>query len=146
MVVERPPNGCAVDVVVDAQRVLDVDAPDHEHAVLRLDLPGRVARELPSCGVDVARLQRASEGAGQSAGSRGDDVVERGRPLDVAATRDAVVIRDLVVHAEPDRLVGPGELRAAKWALHALDPHPRRVHDVAHVLSLRAAGPPTKAR
>jgi hypothetical protein len=93
-----------------------MDALDHEHAVLVLDLTSRLADEpAVSCG-DLTRLQRASERAGQSPGSRGDDVVERRRSLGLAARLDPVMIRDLVVKAEPDRLCAARYGRAPERA------------------------------
>ena len=86
MVVERALHGLTVGIRVKRERVFDVDALDHEHAVFDLDLPGRLACEptLPRC--NVTRLQRAPEGAGQSTGGCSDDIVEGRRPLDVAST------------------------------------------------------------
>ena len=54
-----------------------VNPADHENVVIGLlDLADRVAREPIAVRLDVARLQRASEGAGQSAGRGGDHIVE----------------------------------------------------------------------
>jgi hypothetical protein len=48
----------------------DVDAADDQDVVFELDLTPDVGREAAVAGVDVARLQRTSEGAGQSAAAR----------------------------------------------------------------------------
>jgi hypothetical protein len=121
----------AVRVGVEAQAVDDVDALDNEDAVLDLDLAGGLADEpSPAC-VDVARLQRAPEGAGQSAGRSGNEVVERRRPLGFAPSRDAVVVGDLVVDAELD--LCERQLRAAQRAADALDADVRDVRDVAQL-------------
>jgi len=113
MPLERALDRRAVGVGVDAQSVSDVDPLDHEHAVVELDLAFRLARQPSSARIDVTRLQRAPEGAGQSASGSGDDVVERRRPLRLAATRDAVMVCDLVMDPEPHRLVGAGKLGAS---------------------------------
>jgi hypothetical protein len=61
------------------ESVANVDAFDHQDAVLKFDLAGRVALKSAFASRDVTRLQRASESAGQSAGRGFDDVSERRR-------------------------------------------------------------------
>jgi hypothetical protein len=73
----------------DPDPVVDADPLEDQHAVLVLDLAAGldVVPILPN--FDLTRFQRAGKGAGQSAGGRGDHVVERGRlgrePLRVGA-------------------------------------------------------------
>jgi hypothetical protein len=98
-----------------------VDPLDDEDAVLVLDLAGRLADQPSLARVDVTRLQRAPEGAGQSAGCGSDEVVERRRPLGLAASRDAVVVGDLVVDAELD--LRERELGTTQGPADALDAH-----------------------
>lgn len=59
------------------QLVGGVNALDHDDAVLVFDLAVDLAGELAAGCVDLARFQRASEGAEESAAGGGDDVVER---------------------------------------------------------------------
>src|SRR5579884_3364897 len=62
------------------QQQSHVNAPEDEHPVRGLlDFSDRLAAQPLLVGLDPARLQRASEGPRESAGHRGDDVVERGR-------------------------------------------------------------------
>ena len=63
---------------VGGQPVGDMDAPDDQDLVLQLDLADRVCLETTVSGGDAARLQRAPEGSGQSAGGRGHQVVQGG--------------------------------------------------------------------
>jgi hypothetical protein len=56
----------------------EVDAPDDQDLAIQLDLTGRVCLETTVSGGDAARLQRAPEGPGQSAGGRGHQVVQGG--------------------------------------------------------------------
>ena len=140
MVVERALDLVPVAVSLDTQRVRDMDALDHEDTVVALDLTARLAREPAFVWIDVTRFQRASEGAGESAGSRGDDVVERRRALGIAAPRNAVVVGDLVVNSEEDRFFASGKLRASQWAADSLDPHVRGVDDICHCASLPGLG------
>jgi len=49
----------------------DVDVFDDQDLVVQLDLADRVCLETTVSGGDAARLQRAPEGPGQSAGGRG---------------------------------------------------------------------------
>jgi hypothetical protein len=83
-----------------AKRVADSDAFDHEHFVLEVDLAFSLGRESPLARVDPARLQRATEGADESTGGRGDYVIEGGGVVGVLAGRRAVMLAHLVVGAE----------------------------------------------
>ena len=58
--------------------VLHADALDDQHAVLHLHVAFTLRREPALTGVDPARLQRATQGPGQSTGGRGHHVIERG--------------------------------------------------------------------
>src|SRR5918996_6154046 len=75
----------AVGVGVEREREADVDSSDHQHAVLGLDLADRLCGQSSFSGGNLTRLQRASEGAGQSPGGGSDYVVERGRMCRFAA-------------------------------------------------------------
>ncbi len=94
----------------DAEPVRDMDPLDHENVVLELDLADRLACQPALARIDTTRLQRAPEGAGQSAARGGDDVVECRGVLGLAAPLDAVVVSHLVMHAEEDRFRLGGEL------------------------------------
>ena len=89
----------AVGVGVEREREADVDSFDHEHTVLGLDLADRLCGQSSFSSGNVTRLQRASEGAGQSPGGGSDHVVERGRMCRFASAGNAVVVGDLVVNA-----------------------------------------------
>jgi hypothetical protein len=133
MAVEGPASTVDIGVVVQPKDVADVDPLEDEHAVLDLDFARGLTRE-PAVGcVDVTRLQRASEGARQSAGGGGDDVVERGRVFGFAVARNVVVVGDRVVDAEGDRLALCGQKREPQGTLHPFDPNLRAVHDITHV-------------
>lgn len=141
MVRERTLCRLAVGVGIERERVLDVNPLDDEDAVLCLDLADCLTRQPPFSRLDLTRLQRASEGAGQSAAGGRDHVVERRRPLDVAAAGDAVVVCDLVVNAELDRLLAGREIGAAQRTADALDADAGPVDDVSHRgRSYRAVG------
>src|SRR5258708_25729682 len=84
-----------VGIRSDAESVANVDAFDHQDAVLEFDLAGRVALESAFASRDVTRFQRASEGAGQSAGCGGDDVVERRRTFRFASCRPTLVLANV---------------------------------------------------
>ncbi len=80
------------------------DPLDHEDSVALEDLALRLGVERVTFDLNPARLQRAREGARQSASRGGDHVVEaRGLRCEVLG-RDAVVLGDLGVNAELDRL------------------------------------------
>jgi hypothetical protein len=69
-----------------AELELQVDAPEHEHLALELDLARCPANQSSAVRWDVTRLQRASEGTGQSTRGRGHDVVY-GRSMRFVGTR-----------------------------------------------------------
>jgi hypothetical protein len=112
MVRERSLDLLLVDIGSDAESVAKVDAFDHQDAVLELDFAGGLALESAFASRDVTRLQRASEGAGQSAGGGGDDVVERGRTFRLTSCRHTVVLGDGGVDAEDNRLTLRGQVGA----------------------------------
>ncbi len=64
------------DIFARLKRVGRVNAAYYEHAVVGLDLAADLCGELAVTGVDLTRLQRASEGAEQSAAGGGDQVVD----------------------------------------------------------------------
>jgi hypothetical protein len=77
-----------------------VDAPDDQDLIFQLDLTPDVGGEALVARVDVARLQRTAEGAGQSAaGGRHDIVERRGMGLDDVRV-DLVVGGHRAMHAE----------------------------------------------
>ena len=74
---EHPLDGGPLGLV-GGQPVGDVDTPDDQDLAVQLDLTDRVCLETTASGGDAARLQRAPEGPGQSAGGRGHQVVQGG--------------------------------------------------------------------
>ena len=116
--------------------VAHVDAFDEQHAVVCLDLANGLDLVALGIDLDLTRLQRAGEGASQSAAGRGHYVVQCGGMGWVLLRSDAVVLGHLGVHAEHDwRLLGRKKgktLRAAK----PLNPHARDVRDIAHEAEL----------
>ena len=55
-----------------------MDAANHQHLPILLNLTYRVRSEASFCGRNSTRLQRAPKGARQSTGRSGHKVVERG--------------------------------------------------------------------
>ena len=85
-------------------RCLDVvnhmNASNHQHAIFGLNLASHFSRQVFIACVDLARLQRASESAGESTTGSGNDVVERcGMGLDNLRV-DAVVFSDRAMDAK----------------------------------------------
>ncbi len=107
------PLGVLAAGLWDRQLIPHVDALDHEDADLYR-----------------TRLQRAGEGAGQSARGRGDDIVERGRVGRKAGAGHAVVLGHLVVDAELDRFALTGKVGQPARTAEALDAHPGGVKDL----------------
>jgi hypothetical protein len=112
--------------------VVDADPLEDQHAVLVLDLAAGLDVVPVLLNFDLTRFQRAGKGAGQSAGGRGDHVIERGRlgrePLRVGA----VVLGHFGVHAEAHRLVCGGKVGQPLRPAESLDSHVGDVCGVAH--------------
>ena len=122
------------------QLISNTNAFDHQHLVVDLDVAFSIADEPAFCGVDTARLQRATQGAGQSTGCCRHDVIERGGVVGVEPGRGSVVLTHLVVGSEHDgcglgRQVGPPDR-----APFTNDPDLRYVFRLVHASSTTRAG------
>ena len=71
MVFVRPLGGRAL-LRIQFEGVFHVYAFDHENLLVQLDFSGGFRCQPAFAGGDIARLQRASEGPGQSTGGRSD--------------------------------------------------------------------------
>jgi hypothetical protein len=105
------------------QPVADRDPLDHEHAVLVLDLADRLDVVVLVLDLDLTRLQRARERAGQSAAGRGHHVVERRRARREVLGLHPVVVGHLGVHAENDGFLLRRQVGESLRAAQPLDPH-----------------------
>ncbi len=90
----NPLHHFTVEITI-LEQVVGMDPLEHENAVLDLDLAGYPRSQCPVTRLYPARLQRAPEGAGQSAACRGHQVVDRARVGRQLAGVDPVVSRDL---------------------------------------------------
>jgi hypothetical protein len=113
--------GVRATVLRHRQPVAHRDALQHEHAVAVEHLAGRLDLETLGIDVDLTRLQRAGERAGQSPAGRRYHIVQRGRARGELVGRDAVVLGDLCVDAEGDRFGLGGQVGQALWPAEALD-------------------------
>jgi hypothetical protein len=125
---------CCLALVVRhaAQRVVNLDPLDDQDLVLEVDLAFGLGGQLAAARVDPARLQRATEGAGESTRRRGDDVVESRGVLGVLAGSGAVVLTDGTMGAERDGLVFGRQVGLADRPALADDP------DLAQVCRVRS--------
>jgi hypothetical protein len=123
-------------VVLLGQRdpVRDGDAADHQHAVDVLDLADRFGLVAFRIDLDSTRLQRARVRARQSAAGGRHDVVERRRARWDGARGDAVVLGDLVVDAERDRLFLGREVGQALGSTLAGDANTRDIGGIGHAV------------
>jgi hypothetical protein len=122
------------------EAVTDGDAADDQHAVVVDDLAGRLDLVALPLDVDLTRFQRAGEGAGQSAAGGGNDVVEGRRVRREVLRRDTVMLGDLGMDAEGDRLLFGGQVGEPLRASEALDAHARDVGRIGHARHPTAAG------
>jgi hypothetical protein len=82
------------------QPVVNGDSLDHEHAVTIEYLADCLDLVPLGINLDLTRLQRAGESAGESATRRGDDIVERRGVRREPVGVDTVVLGHLGVHPE----------------------------------------------
>ena len=81
----------------------DMNAPDHQHALLDLYFAvGDGLESIPACH-DLARLQRATQGTEQSTTCRGNYIVDRGRVRIRHFSFDAVVTGNRPMGAKANR-------------------------------------------
>jgi hypothetical protein len=86
------------------QAVVGRDPFDHEHAVALEDLADGLDLISLRIDFDLTRFQRAGKGARQSPARGGDHVVQRGGARRKVVGADAVVLGDLGVDPEGDRV------------------------------------------
>jgi hypothetical protein len=111
---------------------VDADALDDQHLVLDDDIAFGVSAQSALARIDPARLQRATQGARESTGGRGDHVVERGGVLGILACRGPIVLAHLVVGAENYRLGFGRNMSRSDRPAFADDPDPRDILGPIH--------------
>jgi len=127
MMLVGAPGGVLLIRRTARQPVSDSNALDDEHAVLDLHIAFGLGGEVALASVDLARLQRATQRAGESTCRRGDHVIERCRMrLELAGFRP-VMLRHLVVHAKRNRLGLSREVRVSQRTFDPLNPNVRHV-------------------
>ena len=105
------------------QCVADADPLDDQRLLFHDHVAFGFRREPALTGVDPARLQRASQRAGESTGRRGDHIVQGGRMVRVLARRRAIVLAHLIMSAEEHRLRIARQVRAPDRTAIANDSH-----------------------
>jgi hypothetical protein len=114
-----PLGGLALIRRAACQRVVDSDPLDDENPVFHLDVTFGRRDEVAAARIDPARLQRATQGPGQST-SGGRDHVVKGRGVWLERSgRGLVVLRHLIVYSEKNRR---GLGRHKRLSQRALDP------------------------
>src|SRR5215472_12389779 len=115
-VVEVRPLGSLTPVLgAAAQHISDPDPPDDEDLLLEHHIAFREGLQAPLARVDPARLQRATEGASESASRGRHHIVECGGALRELTRGCPVVLAHLVMRAEDDRLVLGRQVCLADW-------------------------------
>ena len=110
----------------------DVNAADDQDLVLCFYFARCIRYQLSRGCINLTRLQRASEGPGQSTRGGRNDVVQRGGMGLKNVRRYFIVFRDCAMYPEEYRVPLRWEPRAPKWTFDALDPHTRNVGWVRH--------------
>lgn len=84
--------------------VANPDPFDHQYATLDFDVAFGFRRQAALTSLDLARLQRATQGSGQSTGGGGDDIVEGGGLRLVGPGGRLVMLGHLVMHPKENGL------------------------------------------
>ena len=95
----RPLGGIALLGRASFQHVVHPDPFNNQHTVFDFDLAFGRRDQIAPARIDSARLQRATQGSGESTGRGRDHVVKSGRVRLVPGLR-LVVLRDLVMNPE----------------------------------------------
>jgi len=145
MMLVGAPGGVLLIRRTARQPVSDSNALDDEHAVLDLHIAFGLGGEVALASVDLARLQRATQRAGESTRRRRDHVIEGRRVRLEGAGPGPIVGSHLVVHAEGNRLGLSREVRVSQRTLDALNPNARDVSChlsiVTSAITPRSPGP-----
>lgn len=116
-----------------------VDTADHQNVLLELDLAHSLADQASSRRTNLTRLQRASEGSGESARRCGNNVVERGCTRFGNGGGNFIVFRDCAVYSKNHRLGLCGKIRLSNRPFDSLDSHCGTIHHFTHDF-LRSVG------
>jgi hypothetical protein len=88
---------------IQLQMVVHMDPPDYKNILFQFDLAARLGDQSSVAGGNVARLQCAAEGSGESPRSGSDNVVQ-GRCVWLVNLRVHAIVRGYFgVHAEVSR-------------------------------------------
>jgi hypothetical protein len=98
-----------------------MNPPDNEHVLIEFDLPNRFRNQPSIRCVDLTRLQRASEGSGESTRGGRDDVIQCGGVRFRNRRGYFVVLRDGAVNAKDDRFRFGRKIGSAKGPFYALN-------------------------
>ena len=109
-----------------------MNPPDHQDVVLQLDFTDGFRDETIVRCRNLARLQRASKGAGESAGGGGDNVVQGGRVFLERSGRQLVMRGHGAVRAEDHRFAFGGQVRPANGPLDPFESDFGAVHHFSH--------------
>ena len=123
----RPFGGLSLVFRAAGEAVPHANSLDHQHPVLDEDVSFSLGGQLAVAGVDPARLQRATEGSGQSTGCCRDNVVKGRGVLRVLAAGGAIVLAYLVMRPEDHGLGLRRQMRLPDRSALSDDPNPRCV-------------------
>ena len=113
----------ALIVLTALENVADADPLDDQDLVLDVDITLRLRAQPSPARVDPARLQRATQGAGESTRGGGDNIVEGCRVIGILPCGGAVMLTHLVVGPEHYWLGLGRQVSHADRTLLADDPH-----------------------
>ena len=109
---------------VRPQMIDNVNAPDDQNTVFSLDLACNFCRQFPMACVNLARLQRAPEGTGQSTGRPRYDVIYGSRVRLGDFRTHSVMLCNGPMYSELNRCGLGRQVGEAQWAGASLDADP----------------------
>jgi hypothetical protein len=115
---------------VHLEMIGDMDPADHQDLVFGLDFTDRFRGQIAFTSWDIARLQRASEGSGQSTGSGSNHVIQCRGMWRKLVEIVLVPFGDLGVSGEINGFLFHWKVGPTVWPFDAFDAHIRTVDDL----------------
>jgi hypothetical protein len=98
-----------------------MNAADNQHLSFFFNFTPCFRAQPAFTGWNFTRFQRAAQGAGQSAGSRSDNIIQGGGMRLVDLRVDTVVFRNLGMYAKKHGRILLGEIRTSQGAFYPFD-------------------------
>ena len=113
-----------------SELIAHVNASDHKHVALEFNFSDGFRTKPVIAGVDLARLQRAAECAGESTGGRGNDIIQGCGMRRISLRGDPIMFSDLGMDAEDNRFFLRRQVGKSHRTGFSFDAHSRRINNL----------------